>query len=101
MTLLLDAQDDQHFGGTGKTIDWRAARHIAARRRVMLAGGLTPANVAKAIEVARPYGVDVSSGIEERPGVKNAKLMRDFVGAVRRTAARAPEGGASAPSQDN
>ena len=83
MTILLDAQDDEQFGGTGRTIDWHAARKIAAIRRVMLAGGLTPQNVGKAIEVARPYGVDVSSGIEERPGVKNAKLMRDFVDSVR------------------
>lgn len=84
MTVLLDAQDDEQFGGTGRTIDWHAARKIAAIRRVMLAGGLSPDNVAKAIEIAQPYGVDVSSGIEERPGVKNSKLMRDFVGAVRR-----------------
>jgi phosphoribosylanthranilate isomerase len=83
MTILLDAQDDEQFGGTGRTIDWHAARQIGAIRRVMLAGGLTPQNVGKAIEIARPYGVDVSTGIEERPGVKNAKLMRDFVSAVR------------------
>jgi phosphoribosylanthranilate isomerase len=83
MTMLLDAQDDEQFGGTGKTIDWRAARKIAAIRRVLLAGGLTPQNVGKAIEIARPWGVDVSSGIEERPGVKNGKLMRDFVDSVR------------------
>ena len=85
MTILLDAQDDEHFGGTGKTIDWHGARKIAAIRRVMLAGGLSPQNVAKAIEIAQPYGVDVSSGIEERPGVKSSKLMRDFVDAVRTT----------------
>ena len=84
MTILLDAQDDEQFGGTGRTIDWHAAREIAAIRRVMLAGGLTPDNVGRAIEIARPYGVDVSSGIEERPGVKNPKLMRDFVTAARR-----------------
>jgi phosphoribosylanthranilate isomerase len=90
MTILLDAQDDEQFGGTGRTIDWHAARKIAAIRRVMLAGGLTPDNVAKAIEIAQPYGVDVSSGIEERPGVKNAKLMRDFVSVVRRGRALAP-----------
>jgi phosphoribosylanthranilate isomerase len=83
MTMLLDAQDDENFGGTGRTIDWHAARQIAAIRRVMLAGGLTPDNVGKAIAIVRPYGVDVSSGIEERPGVKHTKLMRDFARAVR------------------
>jgi phosphoribosylanthranilate isomerase len=89
MTILLDAQDDEQFGGTGRTIDWHAARKIAAIRRVVLAGGLSPDNVAKAIEIAQPFGVDVSSGIEERPGVKNSKLMRDFVSAVRKAT---PEG---------
>jgi phosphoribosylanthranilate isomerase len=83
-TILLDAQDDERHGGTGRQIDWDAARRITATRRVMLAGGLTPHNVAEAIRRAQPYGVDVSSGIEERPGVKNATLMKDFVTAVRR-----------------
>ena len=83
-TLLLDAPDDERYGGTGRQIDWDAARRITATRRVMLAGGLTAGNVAEAIRRAQPYGVDVSSGIEERPGVKNATLMRDFVTEVRR-----------------
>jgi phosphoribosylanthranilate isomerase len=84
LTILLDAEDDERHGGTGQRIDWDAAGRIAAARRVMLAGGLTPQNVGEAIRRAKPYGVDVSSGIEERPGVKNAKLMREFVTAVRR-----------------
>lgn len=84
MTILLDTKDDERHGGTGKRIDWDAARRVAATRRVMLAGGLTPQNVGEAIRRAQPYGVDVSSGIEERPGVKNAQLMRDFVFAVKR-----------------
>jgi phosphoribosylanthranilate isomerase len=92
MTILLDAQDDEQFGGTGRTIDWHAARKIGAIRRVMLAGGLTPQNVGKAIEIARPHGVDVSTGIEERPGVKNAKLMRDFVDSVRSANLRFAQG---------
>jgi phosphoribosylanthranilate isomerase len=83
-TILLDAPDDERHGGTGRQIDWDAARHVTATRRVILAGGLTPRNVAEAIRRAQPYGVDVSSGIEERPGVKNATLMKDFVAAVRR-----------------
>lgn len=83
MTILLDAQDDERHGGTGRTIDWDAARQITSTRRVMLAGGLTPDNVAEAIARAQPYGVDVSSGIEDRPGLKNEKLMREFVRAVR------------------
>lgn len=82
-TILLDAHDPERHGGTGKTIDWDAARSITARRRVMLAGGLTPANVGEAIRRARPHGVDVSSGIEEHPGIKDARLMREFARAVR------------------
>ena len=82
-TILLDAHDPERHGGTGKTIDWDAARAITARRRVMLAGGLTADNVGEAIRRARPHGVDVSSGIEEHPGVKDAKLMREFARAVR------------------
>jgi phosphoribosylanthranilate isomerase len=83
VTILLDAHDPERHGGTGRTIDWDAAGQIAATRRVMLAGGLTPANVAEAIRRARPRGVDVSSGIEEHPGIKDAHLMRAFAHAVR------------------
>jgi phosphoribosylanthranilate isomerase len=82
-TILLDAHDPERYGGTGKTIDWDAAAGIAARRRVMLAGGLTPENVGDAIRRVRPHGVDVSSGIEEHPGIKDARLMRAFAKAVR------------------
>jgi phosphoribosylanthranilate isomerase len=81
-TLLLDAHDPERHGGTGRTIDWARAAGIAARRRVMLAGGLTAANVAAAIRRVRPYGVDVASGIEDSPGVKNVEAMRAFVVAV-------------------
>ena len=83
-TILLDAGDPERHGGTGNTIDWDAAGQVAARRRVFLAGGLTPDNVGEAIRRAKPYGVDVSSGIEDRPGLKNAAAMRGFVAAVRR-----------------
>jgi phosphoribosylanthranilate isomerase len=82
--ILLDAHDAQRYGGTGQTIDWEAAGVIAARRRVILAGGLAPDNVRVAIRLARPYGVDVSTGIEERPGIKSEKLMRAFAESVRR-----------------
>lgn len=83
VTVLLDASDPARYGGTGRTIDWTRATPIAAARRVVLAGGLTPVNVADAIRQVRPYGVDVASGIEERPGVKQAAAMRAFVAAVR------------------
>jgi phosphoribosylanthranilate isomerase len=82
-TILVDAYDPVRYGGTGRTIDWKRAAELAAVRRVMLAGGLTAANVGEAIHEVRPYGVDVASGIEDTPGVKNAHAMRAFVAAVR------------------
>jgi phosphoribosylanthranilate isomerase len=74
--LLLDVRDPVSRGGTGRTIDWSAAAPIAARRRTLLAGGLTPDNVAQAVECVRPYGIDVSSGVERSPGVKDHARIR-------------------------
>lgn len=82
--LLLDADDRERRGGTGQTIDWGRAARVAASRPTVLAGGLTPANVEDAVRTVRPYGVDVSSGVESRPRVKDAAAMRAFVDAVRR-----------------
>jgi phosphoribosylanthranilate isomerase len=84
--VLLDAHDPVTRGGTGRTIDWQRASRIARVRRVILAGGLTPANVRKAIVAVRPYGVDVASGVEASPGVKDYGLMRDFLQAAKETA---------------
>jgi phosphoribosylanthranilate isomerase len=83
--LLLDVHDPEQHGGTGRTIDWSKAAAIATRWPVLLAGGLNPGNVGDAIRQVRPFGVDVSSGIEERPGIKDAQAMRAFVAAVRET----------------
>lgn len=83
VTLLLDAHDPVRRGGTGVTVDWRRAGAIARSRRLILAGGLTPANVAEAIERVRPYGVDVSSGVESAPGVKDPWKVADFVAQAR------------------
>jgi phosphoribosylanthranilate isomerase len=69
--------------GMGEAVDWRRARGVGERGRMMLAGGLTPENVGEAIRTARPFGVDVSSGVESRPGVKDPGLIRAFVAAVR------------------
>ena len=79
--LMLDTQVPGHYGGTGQTYGWSAAREIAAE--CFLAGGLSPTNVAMAIDEARPWAVDVSSGVE-RGGVKDVQLIREFLQEVRR-----------------
>lgn len=80
--LLLDAHDPVQRGGTGRPIDWDRAASVAARRAVILAGGLTPDNVAAAIDRVRPYGIDVSSGVEESPGIKHHGRIRALFEAV-------------------
>jgi phosphoribosylanthranilate isomerase len=76
---LIDVHDPQRRGGTGRTVDWAAAAEIAAERRVLLAGGLTPDTISEAIARVRPFGVDVSSGVESAPGKKDrAKLEALF-----------------------
>lgn len=82
-TLLLDAADPERRGGTGRTVDWTRAAALARGRRVVLAGGLTPANVAEAIATVRPFGVDVSSGVEEAPGVKDFSKVAQFLANAR------------------
>jgi len=79
VTILLDAHDPVRRGGTGQPVDWGAAGKVAARRRVVLAGGLTPDNVEQAIATVRPIGVDVSSGVEEAPGVKDFDKVARFL----------------------
>ena len=82
-TFLLDAADPIRRGGTGSKVDWNAAAQVATRRRVILAGGLTPDNVAEAISLVRPWGVDVSSGVEASPGVKNPDAVAAFLRSAR------------------
>jgi phosphoribosylanthranilate isomerase len=81
--VLLDAHDPLLHGGTGRTVDFERAAAVAARRVVVLAGGLTAANVADAIERVRPYAVDVASGVESAPGLKDHDKLRAFAKAVR------------------
>lgn len=82
--LLIDAYDPAEYGGTGKKADWHVAAELAQRHpRLMLAGGLTPANVAQAVRVARPWAVDVASGVEVSPGRKDHDAVRAFIRAAR------------------
>ena len=81
--ILLDGFDARSHGGTGKTFNWNLARGSNGSRRIFLAGGLTPENVAEAIRVARPYAVDVCSGIEARPGRKDPARIVALMWAVK------------------
>ena len=81
--ILLDAHDPVQKGGTGRTIDWPRAATIAARHEVILAGGLRPENVVDAVTRVRPYGIDVSSGVETSPGVKDHEKLRGLFEALR------------------
>ncbi len=83
--ILLDTYHKEVLGGSGETFDWSLALKAKALtdRPVILAGGLTPENVQDALEAVRPYGVDVSSGVEASPGVKDYAKIKAFVRAVR------------------
>lgn len=81
--FLLDASVKGVYGGSGVTADWNGAAELAKKYPLLLAGGLTPENVAEAIRQVRPWGVDVASGVESEPGKKDAEKMRKFVAAVR------------------
>lgn len=83
--ILLDAYAPTEYGGTGETMDWALGRTVVEAeptRRVVLAGGLVPENVAAAIAQVGPFAVDVASGVESVPGVKDLEKVRDFLAAV-------------------
>jgi phosphoribosylanthranilate isomerase len=82
--FLFDACMKDQFGGTGHRTDWTIARRAAKNHRIILAGGLTPENVAKAILHVRPYAVDVASGVESAPGKKSRSKLRHFFAEVSR-----------------
>ena len=81
--LLIDAAVKGAYGGSGVTADWTAAAELAKKYPLLLAGGLTPDNVADAVRQVQPWGVDVASGVESAPGEKDAGKMSEFVKAVR------------------
>ena len=81
--ILMDSWSADQRGGTGRIWDWSAARGLLARRRVILAGGLHPGNVGEVVRAYRPYGVDVSSGVEAGVRIKDPDRVRGFVQAVR------------------
>jgi phosphoribosylanthranilate isomerase len=80
--VLLDGFDRKLRGGTGKRVDWKLAKRAGRKRRIFLAGGVTPENAAEAVITAEPYAIDVCSGVESRPGKKDAARMKALVQAV-------------------
>lgn len=81
--IMLDSWSQDQRGGTGRTWDWDLARQLLADRQVFIAGGLEPGNVGKVVTGFKPYGVDVSSGVEARVRVKDPEKVRAFIRAVR------------------
>ena len=81
--FVLDTFSEKAYGGTGEVTDWGLAAEAAKSATILLAGGLTPGNVAEAIRTVHPYGVDVSSGVESVPGKKDHAKVRAFLQAVR------------------
>ena len=95
LTLLIDAKPPKDAalpGGNGRPFDWRLTREFHSRVPWLLSGGLDPENVATAIALSGARGVDISSGVESAPGVKDERKIRAFVAAARRAFARAPAG---------
>src|SRR5208282_3699270 len=82
-SILLDGFDARLRGGTGKSFNWKLAKSAGRKRQIFLAGGLTPENAAQAVSEARPFAIDVCSGVESRPGRKDAARMRALIAAVR------------------
>jgi phosphoribosylanthranilate isomerase len=82
VTVLLDAHDPIRRGGTGQTIDWSVAAAVAAERRTILSGGLNAENVRNAVPQVRPYMIDVSSGVESAPGIKDPGKLRGLFAAL-------------------
>jgi phosphoribosylanthranilate isomerase len=82
VTVMVDASDQVRRGGTGQLADWAHAAELARVRPIILAGGLTPANVSDAIRQVQPWAIDVSSGVEVSPGIKNAASLTALFGAI-------------------
>ena len=82
--FLLDSYNDGSKGGSGQVFDWNLALRVKKQGPVILAGGLNPYNVFTAIHRVKPYGVDVCSGVEKSPGIKDHEKIREFIKSVRR-----------------
>lgn len=82
-TILFDTYSESDYGGTGKSFNWKVLEKLNTDKKIILSGGLNPGNIEKAITTVRPYGVDVSSGVEKSPGIKDHKKIKKFIEAVK------------------
>jgi len=96
--LLLDKLSTRNAGGTGETLPWHLITEVPGRAPAFLAGGLTSNNVGEAMQIVRPFAVDVSSGVESAPGIKDHRMIHDFVAAVRRADAQIAAVGQADPT---
>nr|NIT12766.1 N-(5'-phosphoribosyl)anthranilate isomerase [Candidatus Dadabacteria bacterium] len=81
--ILFDTYSDTDYGGTGKSFDWKILKKLKTDKKIILSGGLNPDNVKQAVKIVRPYAVDVSSGVEKSPGIKDHKKIQRFIEAVK------------------
>ena len=81
--ILLDVYSENQMGGTGTTFDWKIVKKLKTSIPIIVAGGLTHLNVSQAVKIVKPYGVDVSSGVETKPGKKDKRLIKKFIDALK------------------
>ena len=82
-TILFDTFSETSFGGTGKSFNWKVLEKLNTDKKIILSGGLNPDNIEISITTVRPYGVDVSSGVEKSPGIKDHKKIKKLIEAVK------------------
>ena len=81
--ILFDTFSETEFGGTGKSFDWNILKNLRTDKKIILSGGLNPDSIEQAIKTVRPYAVDVSSGVEKSPGIKDHTKIKKFIEAVK------------------
>ncbi|MGB2692836.1 MAG: phosphoribosylanthranilate isomerase, partial [Thermodesulfobacteriota bacterium] len=81
--ILFDTYSDKEYGGTGESFDWEILNNLSSEKKVILSGGLNPENVLEAVQIVRPYAVDVSSGVEDTPGKKDHTKIKKFIEAIK------------------